>query len=405
MRDRAESTASGAAAAGVGVGRGAEGRDPTEEAWKEEFKVAWGQTNTERAALRSQYGAARDAIRDLKDDPALGKFDAAMDRIEKLHKEVQRPLEQLADSEALLDLADALVSSTKAENRDGPTPSEFVTALLRKFGVAPTPLHDANEPFSWSSVGSAVSPLFMTATGCQTMIGPMDLAIKERRHVVRRQSGRLDSKPAEPDELAPDQNGSNDTDKNVAVMFNVLKRHKRVKLEHLILNRKSFAQTVENIFALSFLVKDGRAEISVDGSGDHFVAPRNAPAATLIESGEVINRQFVFRFDIKDWQIMQRVVKPGEELLSHRNSYCGGKYKDTQSSSANDCSQLGPDSKHLKEDESAKEDPLEFTNDKEMENLADWCPGDGTPKKRKRQHVGRRLFSADDYEVRTTKLS
>ncbi|CAL5005368.1 unnamed protein product [Urochloa decumbens] len=361
MRDRAESSASGAAAAG-----GAGGRDP-DEAWKEEFDVAWRQTNEERAALRSQYAAARDAIR------------------------VQRPLEQLADSEALLDLADALVSYTKAENRDGPTPSEFVAALLRRFGVTPTPLHDANEPFSWSSLGSAVSPLFMTATGCQTMNGPMGLTVKERRHVARRQSGCLDSKPAEPDELAPDQDKSNDTDKNIAVMFNVLRNHRRAKLEHLILNRQSFAQTVENIFALSFLVKDGRAEISVDGT------PRNAPAATLVESGEVITSQFVFRFDIKDWQIMQRMVKPGEELLPHRNSYCGSEYKNTLSSSASNCSQLGSDSEHLKEDESAKEDPVEFTNDKAMkENLADWCPGDDTSKKRKRQHVGRRLFSADD---------
>ncbi|CAO2211452.1 unnamed protein product [Urochloa humidicola] len=294
------------------------------------------------------------------EDPGLPQFGGD----EEISKAiVQRPLEQLADSEALLDLSDALVSSTKAENRDGPTPSEFITALLRKFGVTPTPLHDANASFSWSNLGNAVSPLFMTATGCQTMNGPMDLTIKARRHVARRQSRCLDSKPAEPDELAPDQDESNDTDKNSAVMLNVLRHHRR----------------------------DGTAEISVNGSGDHFVSRRNAPAATLIKSGKVINSQFVFRFDIKDWQIMQRMVKPGEELLPHRNSL------NAQSSSASDCSQLGSDSEHLKEDESVKEDPVEFTNDKAMkENLADWCPGDDTPKKRKRQHVSRRLFSADN---------
>lgn len=68
-------------------------------------------------------------------------------------------------------------------------------------------------------------------------------------------------------ELAPDQYERNDTDKNIAVMFHLLKDHKSVKLEHLILNQQSFAQTVENIFALSFLVKDGREEIN----GYHFV--------------------------------------------------------------------------------------------------------------------------------------
>lgn len=76
----------------------------------------------------------------------------------------------------------------------------------------------------------------------------------------------------QPDELAPDQDERNDTDKNIVVMFELLKHHSNVKLEHLVLNRTSFAQTAENIFALSFLVKDGRVEINVVDSGDHFIS-------------------------------------------------------------------------------------------------------------------------------------
>lgn len=78
-------------------------------------------------------------------------------------------MEQLADGEAMLDLANALVSSTKVANRDGPTPSEFVTALISKFGARASPLVDSNESFSWSILGRTVSGLFMPAAGCQTM--------------------------------------------------------------------------------------------------------------------------------------------------------------------------------------------------------------------------------------------
>lgn len=57
-------------------------------------------------------------------------------------------------------------------------------------------------------------------------------------------------------------------------IFEILRKKKSVKLENLLLNRKSFAQTVENLFALSFLVKDGRVEIATDENGSHIVCKK-----------------------------------------------------------------------------------------------------------------------------------
>ncbi|KAF5942185.1 hypothetical protein HYC85_019827 [Camellia sinensis] len=102
-------------------------------------------------------------------------------------------------------------------------------------------------------------------------------------------------------------------------MFDILKSKRRVKLESLILNRKSFAQTVEILFALSFLVKDGRVIMAVDEKGSHLVSPTNAVDAPSVMSGEVAYNHFVFRYDFKDWKLMMDFLAIGEELMPHRD--------------------------------------------------------------------------------------
>ena len=66
-----------------------------------------------------------------------------------------------------------------------------------------------------------------------------------------------------------------ETDANMAIMYNILldqhKHQKRTRLDALVLNKSSFSQTVENIFSLSFLVKDGKAAITFDNDGTHIV--------------------------------------------------------------------------------------------------------------------------------------
>lgn len=88
----------------------------------------------------------------------------------------------------------------------------------------------------------------------------------------------------------------------------------------MVLNRISFSQTVESIFVLSFLVKDGRVEINVNENGKDFIVPKNAPRAIEMAYGEAYYNQFVFWFDFKDWKLMMEVFESGEELMTHRTS-------------------------------------------------------------------------------------
>lgn len=61
-----------------------------------------------------------------------------------------------------------------------------------------------------------------------------------------------------------------ETDRNMNQMHKILKSVKRVSMARLMNNPRSFAQTVENLFTMSFLVRDGRAQLlhGKDGSID-----------------------------------------------------------------------------------------------------------------------------------------
>ncbi|WVY92483.1 hypothetical protein V8G54_031571 [Vigna mungo] len=270
-----------------------------------------------RRVIRSQFLKLKTLISEKKDDlmnTESDKFDNLLDEFDKLHDQVEKPREQVADAEALLDLTRTVVGSVRSLANEGVTPSQFVSSLLIRYGQG-----QGQDSIDWQKLGIAVSPIFLSVHGSSTMLGPMDNEIKKRKIGVRKQRDARPVATTRPEQL--NDAGAvekTDTDKNMATMFNILRRTKRVRLENLIINRKSFAQTVENLFSLSFLVKDGRAEISLDENRLHYVSPKNAPAANLVSSKEVSYSHFVFRYDYQDWKLMKDVVPEGEELMPHR---------------------------------------------------------------------------------------
>ncbi|KAI3881780.1 hypothetical protein MKX03_001020 [Papaver bracteatum] len=111
-----------------------------------------------------------------------------------------------------------------------------------------------------------------------------------------------------------------ETIKNIDIMIEVLKtRKKLVKFENVILNRNSFGQTAENLFALFFVVSMGTAEIKGDDDGHMVVSLRNAPNSNLIKCEEVRCKNFIHVLGYKDWNMMKDLVGVGDEVMPHRN--------------------------------------------------------------------------------------
>ncbi|KAL3322323.1 hypothetical protein AABB24_039779 [Solanum stoloniferum] len=294
------------------------------ESTQEDLNGFTEQPISQARVVRCKYSAIQNSISEGKDD--IGsvdseKFKEIMNEIENSHNEVRKPREQVADAEALFDLTRTLVASVKSHSADDVIPYIFLSSLLEAFGPRSAKHEKGLSPnentVGWKKLGLAVSPIFRNGRGCHTMVGPMNCEVKQRKYTTRKPCTKvyLHTQPKQLDVTEE----KTDTDSNISTMFQILRKKKRVKLENLIMNRNSFAQSIENLFALSFLVKDGRVVIDVDENGSHLLSPRNGPDANLVKSGEVKYNHYVFRLDFADWELMKNAVPEGEELMPSRD--------------------------------------------------------------------------------------
>ncbi|KAL1550349.1 hypothetical protein AAHA92_18323 [Salvia divinorum] len=279
----------------------------------------------ESRAILSCYREIDNRIKEKKDEIADARsnmFISIMNDVETIHKDVRKPREQVADAETLLGLTNILMDSVRSHTALCITPPEFVSCLIRQFGQLKRrkELLDSSYNVSWVDIGSSVSPIFMSGSGCRTMNGPMLTVLKQRKPVVHAKQARS-VKRTHPKEFKAAVDLISDTDRNIRAMFEVLKRRKKVQVESLILNRDSFSQTIENLFALSFLVKDGRVHIYIDETGARVVAPRNGPSAEEIKTGVAKHHQFMFRLDFNDWEVMKEYVPCEEEVMPQRYTF------------------------------------------------------------------------------------
>lgn len=291
----------------------------------------------DRRRLRGEY---RDLLKDSRDrrlELALdtAKFQDAVNRANALGAQVEKAREQCMDTEFLAHLSEVGVCAAKnldpgAEARN---PGDLVDRLISSFVGSTDPkaaLEENPGAFNWAALGASVARYFAGGVGLACMLGPLeDAKPKERKRAGPREKKRGLAAEVNPDQLA---NATTDaekqeTDHNLLEMHRVLMEHKSIPLPLLVLNKRSLAQTIENIFTLSFLVKMAKASIG-RGTETEYVnvevvagdAPPGAPAQPACGSGrqQVQIRQLVTSFDHADWEAMVQDVGDHATYIPHR---------------------------------------------------------------------------------------
>eukprot|EP00897_Mesotaenium_endlicherianum_P003830 jgi/Mesen1/3475/ME000195S02623 len=280
----------------------------------------------DRRQIRAIIKKIGEELIDEREEVKAADGSKYIEKLEKLNayqNRALRPREQTQDVAALKAMASLLVEGL-FENirRDGPSLADFVRALQRLHGSnAMAAGDDAADvvSFDWDTFSMDAAEYLTAASGVATMLGPMDLQAKNKKSYTRRKRERP-TETVVPEELQ-DKAASGEkkeTDTNMEVIYGLLRRQRAVPFTALVLNRESFAQTVENIFSLSFLIRDGLAAFSHDGKGDALQVEIKKKPTQEQRGGGVRNAQFALRIDYSDWEELKKMVPAGGELMPHR---------------------------------------------------------------------------------------
>mmetsp|Transcript_39816 Transcript_39816/g.88514 ORF Transcript_39816/g.88514 Transcript_39816/m.88514 type:complete len:333 (-) Transcript_39816:1185-2183(-) len=288
------------------------------------------QTDKDRRVIRANYRNLQTTV--VQDKAKLSAADGAselqrlLEKANELHKNVEKPREHAEDAKVMVGLTELGFESAKqlAQKQTGRSVMDFIRALRTNYVHTTDPQYDGMEDpgaFSWHELGTHAAEYFRPAPGVSCMLGPMDAQPKVRK-VAQRQAKRPLGEVVRPQELdSIVEENKQETDRHMEEMFEILTELKQVAVSDLVCNHKSFGQTVENLFTLSFLVRDQRVYLYHDAALGLMVqvvlSKKDAPVQPNRRPDE--QSQFIISLTMADWQEMCRIVRPQDIKMKHRD--------------------------------------------------------------------------------------
>lgn len=257
-------------------------------------------------------------------------------RTNEYHDQISKAGDEVLDSKVicLLTASGAELTRKLAQGGEAFNPSDFTRRLASHYVRSTSAIDVAkSDPtaFCWAELGGILSSQLRPAPRTFHMLGPMSAMPKARTYgtqTQRRRRHEVQGEAMRPVEVvlseASQRDDGSHTTNNMKTIMSVLRNQndKKAPFLELVMNHKSFAQTVENMFSLSFLMRDGRIALEADdlGSGVKVVAlhiPEEQKAQRPTDKKEE-RLQFVIPFNFEEWEKWKKVVDPAATLMPHR---------------------------------------------------------------------------------------
>lgn len=275
---------------------------------------------------------------ELASDPS--KLLAQMKEANSLITRVNRPTDASLDSEVMNLLAHGgleIVRKTAQGSMVKYNIDDYVRRLRHKYVEDPDIGSDEEDavsrPVQWEVLGrEQFSTWFRPAPKSSHMMGPMDAAPAAKRRSgalgQRRTRRRVSGDGTRPDEtedldevLKKSDEAGKETDRNMTDMWKILGEQPQSKafMIELCINHDSFSQTIENIFTLSFLVRDGKVSLSKSPEG--IVVTKVSSGGASQQQQQAKERvQFVMTLSMKEWMEWKNLVDRKNALMPHRST-------------------------------------------------------------------------------------
>ncbi|KAF6760295.1 Nse4 C-terminal-domain-containing protein [Ephemerocybe angulata] len=300
------------------------------------------QNPEEKRQLRQDYRALTRQIEEQQANPhsyTANDVLAHVNRANSLFDKVKQPQEATLDSNLLLLASNLGASKARAMKSGSGTfdVDDFISKLVVYMGGAKL-LDEENAGATdgwprlrqmWLWTGPRLDGKHWRKSRRAPAMGfmyvPLSIEQKKRAQGKRAKHEKEHAESKAPQQLKEEdiQRSENETTKNVsqegAGEINIFK---------FVINPNNFAQSVENIFYLSFLIRDGKVAFETNDEGEPIIYACQPPSDEDYQNG-LKKQQMVLEFDMAVWKRAIEVFNITKSMIPERKAAqtkLGGKW-------------------------------------------------------------------------------
>nr|CCA18531.1 conserved hypothetical protein [Albugo laibachii Nc14] len=281
-------------------------------------------TDSDRRKIRCKE---RDILQDIRKNAkelanvTSNKFIETTEELNQVYEQICFPREANLDASNLEELNQAIIKQAQSLGtiRQQYDAADLIRASRESFA--------SDEAFDWEKLGGTVASSFRCVPEINFFFGLMDTKVTEKqRQPTRRIRNDESIQTSQPTKYSAKNDQQDAQARRLETMRLAMKRSDRQDLFRVALHPQSFSQTVENLFDVSFLVRNGALEIGIDDKETPYI--EHHPSRT--DESMPPQTQSIISITPNQWEELANVMELEEPLEQVRKTVCacGGTFED-----------------------------------------------------------------------------